>query len=127
MTLPLHLLSLLPFPVGSRRMRPIGRLSTLVRIFSKCSFSLYATHFPLMFLSALWAVDQESAPGGHDLVSLLLYLCLLFEVPLKWYLLIIRTLPILSQKCGFVTEASRTSSHPCYSLAYIAGLRADIT
>jgi len=87
-------------------MRPIGRIASLVRTFSKCSFSLYAIHFPLMaFLSALWA-------GGllrnisHLNATLLVFLCccvfaLLFEVPLKWYRsLIIRTLPFLSQKCG---------------------------
>jgi len=87
-------------------MKPISWLATLVRTCSKCSFSLYAIHFPLMaFLSALWA-------GGllknisHLNATLLVFLCcsvfaLLFEAPLKWYRsLIIRTLPFLAQKCG---------------------------
>jgi len=90
-------------------MKPIGRIATLVRTCSKCSFSLYAIHFPVMaFLTAAWA-------GGllknisHLNATLLVFLCccvfaLLFEVPLKWYRsIIIRTLPFLSQKCGILS------------------------
>ena len=93
----------------SLEMRPIGRIASLVRTFSKCSFSLYAIHFPVMaFVTAAWA-------GGllknlsHLQATLLVFLCccvfaLLFEVPLKWYRsLIIRTLPFLSQKCGILS------------------------
>jgi peptidoglycan/LPS O-acetylase OafA/YrhL len=87
-------------------MKPIGRIATLVRTCSKCSFSLYAIHFPVMaFLSALW-VGGLLKNISHLNATLLVFLCccvfaLLFEVPLKWYrALVIRTLPILSQKCG---------------------------
>jgi peptidoglycan/LPS O-acetylase OafA/YrhL len=86
--------------------KPISWLSTLIRTCSKCSFSLYAIHFPLMaFLSAIWA-DGLLRNVSHLQATLLVFLCccvfaLLFEVPLKWYrVLIIRTLPLLSQKCG---------------------------
>jgi len=87
-------------------MKPIGLLSTLVLTCSKCSFSLYAIHFPVMaFLSALW-VGGFLKNTNHLQATLLVFLCccifaLLFEVPLKWYRsLIIRILPFLSQKCG---------------------------
>ena len=90
----------------SLEMKTIGPLSTLIRTFSKCSFSLYAIHFPLMaFLSALWA-SGTLKNTSHLQATLLVFLCcclfaLLFEVPLKWYRsLIIRTLPLLSHKCG---------------------------
>lgn len=90
----------------SLEMKPIGRLSTLVRTCSKCSFSLYAIHFPLMaFLGALWA-NGTLSNISHLQATLLVLLCccvfaLFFEFPLKWYRsLIIRTLPFLSQKCG---------------------------
>ena len=90
----------------SLEMRPIGRIASLVRTFSKCSFSLYAIHFPLMaFISALWAGGLLKNTS-HLHATLLVFLCccvfaLLLEVPLKWYRsLIIRTLPFLSQKCG---------------------------
>jgi len=90
----------------SIEMKPIGRITALIRTFSKCSFSLYAIHFPLMaFLSATWAVGLIKNMS-HLQATLLVFLCccvfaLLFEVPLKWYRsLIIRTLPFLSQKCG---------------------------
>jgi peptidoglycan/LPS O-acetylase OafA/YrhL len=90
----------------STEMKPFGHLSALIRTFSKCSFSLYAIHFPLMaLLSALWAGGWLKNTS-HLQATLLVFLCccifaLLFEFPLKWYRsLIIRTLPILSQKCG---------------------------
>ena len=90
----------------SLEMRPSGRLSTLIRTFSKCSFSLYAIHFPMMaFVSALWAGGWLKNTS-HLQATLLVSLCcclfaLFFEVPLKWYRsLIIHTLPFLSQKCG---------------------------
>ena len=90
----------------SLEMKPIGRIATLIRTFSKCSFSLYAIHFPLMaFLSATWAVGLIKNMS-HLQATLMVFLCccvfaLLFEFPLKWYrTLIIRTLPFLSQKCG---------------------------
>ena len=90
----------------SLEMKPICRIATLIRTCSKCSFSLYAIHFPLMaFLSALW-VRGGLKITNHLQATLLVFLCccvfaLLFEVPLKWYRsLIIRTLPFLSQKCG---------------------------
>ena len=87
-------------------MKPIGRIATLVRTCSKCSFSLYAIHFPLMaFLSALW-VGGFLKNASHQQATVLVFLCcgvfaLLFEVPLKWYrTIIIRAIPFLSQKCG---------------------------
>jgi peptidoglycan/LPS O-acetylase OafA/YrhL len=87
-------------------MKPIGRIATLVRTCSKCSFSLYAIHFPVMaFLTAAWTGGLLKNTN-HLQATLLVFLCcgvfaLLFEVPLKWYRsLIIRTLPFLSQKCG---------------------------
>jgi len=87
-------------------MKPIGRIATLVRTCSQCSFSLYSIHFPVMaFLSALW-LGGWLKNINHLQATLLVFLCccvfaLLFEVPLKWYrALIIRSLPILSQKCG---------------------------
>ena len=90
----------------SLEMRPIGRLANIIRSCSKCSFSLYAIHFPLMaFLSALW-VSGFLKNTSHLQATLMVFLCccvfaLLFEVPLKWYRsLIVRTLPFLSQKCG---------------------------
>jgi peptidoglycan/LPS O-acetylase OafA/YrhL len=87
-------------------MRPINRLATLVRTCSKCSFSLYATHFPLMaFLSALWAggwLKNTSHLQATFLVSLCCFIfALFFEFPLKLYRkLTIKLLPFLSQKCG---------------------------
>jgi peptidoglycan/LPS O-acetylase OafA/YrhL len=90
----------------SLEIKPFGWLSTLIHNSSKCSFSLYAIHFPLMaFLSAIWA-DGLLMNVSHLQATLLVFLCccvfaLLFEVPLKWYrALIIRTLPFLPQKCG---------------------------
>jgi peptidoglycan/LPS O-acetylase OafA/YrhL len=90
----------------SLEIRPIGWLPTLIRTCSKCTFSLYAVHFPLMaFLGAIWA-DGLLINISHQQATLLVFLCcsvfaLLFEVPLKWYRsLIIRSLPFLSQKCG---------------------------
>jgi len=86
--------------------KPKGRLSTVVRTCSKCSFSLYAIHFPLMaFLSANWSGGLLKNTS-HLRATLLVFLsccvfALLFEFPLKWYRsLIIRNLPLLSQKCG---------------------------
>ncbi|MBL66011.1 MAG: hypothetical protein CML14_07495 [Puniceicoccaceae bacterium] len=90
----------------SLEMRPIGRLSTLVRTCSKCSFSLYAIHFPLMaFVSANWAgglLKNTSHLMGTLLVFFsCCFFALLFEFPSKWYRsMIIRKLPLLSQKCG---------------------------
>lgn len=86
--------------------KPSGRISSFVRTCSKCSFSLYAIHFPLMaFGGALFASGAIKGSSHLDATLIVLASCcifaLLFEFPLKWYRsLIIRTLPFLSQKCG---------------------------
>ena len=90
----------------SLEMKPSGLLSTLIQTCSKCSFSLYAIHFPLMaFFGALWAGGLLKNTS-HFQATLLVFLCCcvfaaLFEIPLKWYRsLIVRALPFLNQKCG---------------------------
>lgn len=83
-----------------------GLISSFVSICSKCSFSLYVLHFPLMALvGALFAsgnLVDFSHPQGILLVLVnCIIFALLFEFPLKQYRrLIIKTFPILSDKCG---------------------------
>ena len=86
--------------------KPSGLFSGLVRNCSKCSFSLYAIHFPLMaFFSAAWASGfLKGLTHLQGTLCVFLMCCifaLLFEVPLKKFrVIIIKVLPFLSQKCG---------------------------
>jgi peptidoglycan/LPS O-acetylase OafA/YrhL len=91
------------FPLSKK---PGGLFSGLIRKCSRCSFSLYAVHFPMMaFLSALWAgglLKNTSHFQGTLMVfgSCCLF-ALLFEFPLKQYRkLAIKVIPFLTYKCG---------------------------
>jgi peptidoglycan/LPS O-acetylase OafA/YrhL len=84
----------------------ISLLSTLIRACSKCTFSLYAIHFPIMaYFSAIWA-SGSLRNISHLQATLIVFMsccvfALLFEIPLKWYRsLIVRNFPFLVQKCG---------------------------
>ena len=86
--------------------KPSGLISSFVRTFSKCSFSLYAIHFPLMaFGGALFASGHLKGFSHLQGTILVLGSCclfaLLFEFPLKQYRkLAIKALPFLSNQCG---------------------------
>ncbi len=90
----------------SLEMKPSGLLSTLIQTCSKCSFSLYAIHFPIMaFLSALWASGTLKMVSHFQAIFIVLMICAafarLFEFPLKVYRKsILNVFPYLSQKCG---------------------------
>ena len=86
--------------------KPLGWMSSLVRNFSKCSFSLYAIHFPLMaFGGALLASGHLQGFSHFQGILLVFGSCclfaLLFEFPLKQYRkLAIKVIPFLTYKCG---------------------------
>jgi peptidoglycan/LPS O-acetylase OafA/YrhL len=83
-----------------------GLLASLIRNCAKCSFSLYAIHFPIMaFLGALWASESVTRLGYLSGIMLVLGICFLFaivfELPLKKYRsILIRIFPIFDHKCG---------------------------
>jgi peptidoglycan/LPS O-acetylase OafA/YrhL len=91
------------FPLSKR---PGGLFSDLIKKCSRCSFSLYAVHFPMMaFLSALWASGTLKIVSHLQAIFIVLMIsaafAMLFEFPLKVYRKsILNIFPYLSQKCG---------------------------
>ena len=91
------------FPLNTK---PKGWIYCVVRNCSKCSFSLYVIHFPLMaFGGALLASGtlKEVSHWGATLIvfGICLIFALIFEFPLKQYRkFVIKALPFLSLKCG---------------------------
>jgi peptidoglycan/LPS O-acetylase OafA/YrhL len=83
-----------------------GIFSSFIKNCSKCTFSLYAIHFPLMgFLSALWASGYLSGYSHTQGILIVLAtsvgFALLFEIPLKKYRrATLKIFPFLVCKCG---------------------------
>ena len=86
--------------------KPSGWISSLVRICSKCSFSLYAIHFPFMAIGGALLASGRLQGFSHLQGTFLVFgscclFALVFEFPLKQYRkLAIKLLPFLSCKCG---------------------------
>ena len=86
--------------------KPSGLFSGLIRNCSKCSFSLYAIHFPMMaFLNAIWASglvqDISHLQATFGILLSCAVFALLFEFPLQKYRkMVLYTFPFLSKKCG---------------------------
>jgi peptidoglycan/LPS O-acetylase OafA/YrhL len=83
-----------------------GFLASFVTNCSRCSFSIYAIHFPMMaFYGALWASGFLISLSHKQGILIVLVSCvifaLIFEIPLKKYRKItLKIFPFLSQRCG---------------------------
>ncbi len=86
--------------------KPSGWIFSFIRNCSKCSFSLYAIHFPLMAIGGALLASGHLKGFSHLQGTLLVFgscclFALLFEFPLKQYRkLVLKALPFLSYKCG---------------------------
>ena len=86
--------------------KPSGWISSFVRTCSKCSFSLYAIHFPLMALGGALLASGYIQGVSHLEGTLLVFgscclFALFFEFPLKQYRkFALKALPFLTHKCG---------------------------
>ena len=86
--------------------KPSGWISSFVRNCSKCSFSLYAIHFPLMAIGGALLASGHLQNFSHLQGTLLVFgscclFALLFEFPLKQYRkFAIKIFQFLSHKCG---------------------------
>jgi peptidoglycan/LPS O-acetylase OafA/YrhL len=86
--------------------KPSGWIVSFIRTCSKCSFSLYAIHFPLMAIGGALLASGHIQGFSHLQGTILVFgscclFALLFEFPLKQYRkFAIKIFPFLSHKCG---------------------------
>ena len=86
--------------------KPSSFFAKVVQKGAGCTFSLYAIHFPIMaFLAALSGSGSLRFLKYESALLLVFLLCfvfaLFFEYPLKQFrVAIIKTLPVLSSRCG---------------------------